>query len=244
MSVDATRFVWSLAKKLISPTEKLILLAIADRCGERGECWPSISRIIKDTGYTRDTVFRARSSLIKKNILRLTGEYKGRTKQIPVMQLMCDSWREGKYIDDESWETKGTTERPLEKTIKGTTERRVPVLEKDPEPKRIEPKISNSTHLAPPPEIQSFKTWAKRNGVPSLRTVTERTLETLKAAKETLEKEGFCFDDYLHYLENMCSSFLEPYMSNGKERQHNFYSLMRPSNIHKAAIEGKFANRT
>jgi pyocin large subunit-like protein len=101
MSVDATRFVWKLPKDTVSPLEKLILLAIADRCCERGECWPSISRICKDTNLSEDAVRRNRASLIEKGLLIYTGKFEGRSKQIPVMKLAVKEWREGEYFDDE-----------------------------------------------------------------------------------------------------------------------------------------------
>ncbi len=101
MSVDATRFVWSLSKEIISPLEKLILLAIADRCGERGECWPSIARLMADTNLAKDAIVRHRTKLISQGILKYTGEMKGKSKQIPVMQLVMTQWREGSYVEDE-----------------------------------------------------------------------------------------------------------------------------------------------
>ncbi len=112
MSIDATRFVWKLSKDIISPIEKLILLAIADRCGERGECWPSISRLAKDTLLHRDTIIQHRKRFIEIGILRLTGEMRGRGNQIPVMQLMIDNWREGDYVEDEIDQSLAPTSRP------------------------------------------------------------------------------------------------------------------------------------
>lgn len=96
MSVDAYLFVWKLSKNQVTPLEKLLLLSIADRCGESGECWPSLARLEHDTGITRRAIISHRNKLIKQGILRFTGEYKGRSKQIPVMQLMVNEWREGK----------------------------------------------------------------------------------------------------------------------------------------------------
>lgn len=112
MSTDATRWVWKLTKDQVTPTEKLILLAIADRCGEEGECWPSISRLVRDTGFSRDAIIQNRKTLIDKEILTYTGEYKGRAKQIPVMKLMCDEWRKGDPKDDEPDQSSKTTGRP------------------------------------------------------------------------------------------------------------------------------------
>jgi hypothetical protein len=109
MSVDATKFVWSLSKNIVSPLEKLILLAIADRCGERGECWPIISRLATDTGLDKRSIVRHRNKLINQKILRYTGEFKGRSNQIPVMQIMVDEWREGDYIEDEIDQGQGVT---------------------------------------------------------------------------------------------------------------------------------------
>lgn len=151
MSIDATRWVWKLTKDKVTPTEKLLLLAIADRCGEEGECWPSISRLVRDTGYHRDAVIQNRKSLIEKGILSFTGEYRGRSKQIPIMKLMCDEWRKGDESDDdfptEIDQSSKTTSRP---------KHRVPVVQDDTyqsswttqnlkeEPKRLNNNISTS----------------------------------------------------------------------------------------------------
>lgn len=88
MSMDATKFVWSLSKDLISPLEKYTLLAIANRCNEFNQCWPSLSCLEKDTGFTKTSLTRHRSRLIEAGFIKLTGEYKGRSKQIPVMELI------------------------------------------------------------------------------------------------------------------------------------------------------------
>ncbi len=87
MSVDATRWVWTLTKKQVSPTEKLLLLSIADRCGENGECWPSIKRLINDTCLDRKAIISSRQALLDKNILSYTGDFMGRTKSVPIMRL-------------------------------------------------------------------------------------------------------------------------------------------------------------
>jgi hypothetical protein len=87
MSVDATKWVWTLTKKEVTTTEKLLLLSIADRCGEKGECWPSIKRLMTDTLMDRKTILKIRQSLIDKNILSYTGDFMGRTKSVPIMRL-------------------------------------------------------------------------------------------------------------------------------------------------------------
>lgn len=87
MSTDATRSTWLLNKELITSTEKLFLLACADRASENHECWPSIKRLIADTGLNRKTILSVRQSVIDKGLLTYTGEMKGSTKSIPVMRL-------------------------------------------------------------------------------------------------------------------------------------------------------------
>jgi hypothetical protein len=47
MSVDATRWAWQ--QQMLSSTQKLVLLSLADRAGEEHTCWPSIRRLMRDT---------------------------------------------------------------------------------------------------------------------------------------------------------------------------------------------------
>lgn len=56
MSLDATRWAWQQA---IPPTRKLVLLALADRADEDHKCYPSIARLVKDTGLHRQTIMEA-----------------------------------------------------------------------------------------------------------------------------------------------------------------------------------------
>ena len=88
MSVDATKATWELKKYQITSSEKLFLLSCADRAGEEGICWPSLPRLAQDTCLDIKTVKSVRQSCINKKLIRYTGEFKGKTKQIPVMQLL------------------------------------------------------------------------------------------------------------------------------------------------------------
>ena len=67
MSVDATRWAWM--QQDITPTQKLILLALADRADENNRCWPSISRLTTDTGFDRKAIYRAIEALAAKGLL-------------------------------------------------------------------------------------------------------------------------------------------------------------------------------
>lgn len=102
MSVDATRATWKLSKK-ITAIQKLLLLALADRAGENGECWPGISRLIADTNLDRHTIVDNRKILIQKGYIELTGELKGRTKSIPVMRLTYVKNREGIFTENQEF---------------------------------------------------------------------------------------------------------------------------------------------
>ena len=104
MSVDATKATWKLGKT-ITAIQKLLLLSLADRAGEDGECWPSLKRIMSDTNLDRHTVVDNRKILVEKGFIQMTGEMKGRTKLIPVMRLTYIDRREGTFnpIDEESF---------------------------------------------------------------------------------------------------------------------------------------------
>lgn len=92
MSVEATVATWRLTKSQVTSTEKFFLMSCANRAGEAHECWPSIKRLCADTGYDRKTVIKVRQSVIDKKLLEYSGEFKGRSGQIPVMRLT--------YVDD------------------------------------------------------------------------------------------------------------------------------------------------
>lgn len=67
MSWIAVREVWKLD---LPPTEKFVLLAIADFSNDkRGLAWPSQSTIARKTGYTRQTVNRAINRLREKRMI-------------------------------------------------------------------------------------------------------------------------------------------------------------------------------
>lgn len=93
MSIEATLATWKLDSEIVTATEKLFLLSCADRAGEEGICWPSLSRLSADTCLNIKTVKAVRQSCIKKGLLIYTGEKKGRTKNIHVMKLTYVSHR-------------------------------------------------------------------------------------------------------------------------------------------------------
>lgn len=68
MSVEAT--VWAWKVKTGNPTDKLVLLCLADHADEFGRnCWPGQSRIAAKTGLARQTVSVALSRLADKGLI-------------------------------------------------------------------------------------------------------------------------------------------------------------------------------
>lgn len=61
MSLDATRWAW--LQKDLRPSQKIVLLSMADRANENHECHPSISRLESDTCLDRKTVMKSISEL-------------------------------------------------------------------------------------------------------------------------------------------------------------------------------------
>lgn len=87
MSIEATLATWKLTKQQVTPTEKIFLLSCANRAGEHHECWPSLKRLIADTGLDRKTIIKIRQSTIDKGLMEYTGSYVGHSHQIPIMRL-------------------------------------------------------------------------------------------------------------------------------------------------------------
>lgn len=92
MSIDATSWAWSAPAK--SSAQRLVLLSLADRAGEDHTCWPSNVRIAKDTLLNEKTVQKVVNELIKLGLVFDTGERKGHTKQVRVLQLVGINSRE------------------------------------------------------------------------------------------------------------------------------------------------------
>ena len=89
MSVNATRFSWEcdLSKTTKRSAKRLVLLALADRANKENTCFPSIARVVKDTGMDRKTVMNTINDLITLGLVSDTGERKGGTNQVRVLKI-------------------------------------------------------------------------------------------------------------------------------------------------------------
>ena len=67
MSFEAVNWAWK--QKDMTPWEKLVLLALADRHNPDHGCFPSLNKIVDDTEISRSTVRRCLKQLEKKGLI-------------------------------------------------------------------------------------------------------------------------------------------------------------------------------
>ena len=103
MSVNATRFAWEcdLSKTIKRSAKRLVLLALADRANRENTCFPSIARVVKDTGMDRKTVMNTINDLITLGLVSDTGERKGGTNQVRVLKINVVSDKQESYPQDD-----------------------------------------------------------------------------------------------------------------------------------------------
>lgn len=87
MSRAATEWAWRLNLKA---SQKLLLLSLADRADEHHCCYPSITRLMHDTGLDKKTIGKWINEMIQQGLLIDTGERKGITKRVRVLKLNLD----------------------------------------------------------------------------------------------------------------------------------------------------------
>lgn len=85
MSLDASTWAW---RQRLKSSEKLVLLAMADRAGEDHKCYPSIARIAFDTGLNRKTVTAVLGRLRESGLIMKTGRMVGHNFSVPEYQLI------------------------------------------------------------------------------------------------------------------------------------------------------------
>lgn len=90
MSLDAT--IWAFKAEVKTSSQRLVLLALADRAGESHKCYPSIKRMVKDTVLNRKTVIKVLDELEAISFIRFTGEITG--NGVKVYQLIGVMGRE------------------------------------------------------------------------------------------------------------------------------------------------------
>ena len=108
MSIDATKWAWSAPVE--SASQRVVLLALADRAGEEHTCWPSTTRVQKDTCLDLKTVKATITRLIEIGLLADTGLRKGSTGRVRVLRLIGVSGREEMNPKTESLQKRNDSE--------------------------------------------------------------------------------------------------------------------------------------
>ncbi|AXI04360.1 helix-turn-helix domain-containing protein [Aquirhabdus parva] len=109
MSVDATVWAWNVP--VFSSSERLVLLALADRAGEENTCWPSAERLEKDTHLDIKTVKKVITDLINRGLIADTGKRKGSTGRVRVLELVGVKNRENYRNEPKSGSVESTQKR-------------------------------------------------------------------------------------------------------------------------------------
>ena len=119
MSVNATRFAWEcdLSKTTKRSAKRLVLLALADRANKENTCFPSIARVVKDTGMDRKTVMNTINDLITLGLVSDTGERKGGTNQVRVLKINVDIAQQESYPQEDKESSKKQCEIPKETVV-------------------------------------------------------------------------------------------------------------------------------
>jgi DNA-binding transcriptional regulator YhcF (GntR family) len=76
MSLDATVWAWN---QQVKSTQKLVLLSLADRAGENHDCWPSIDRLVENTGLNRKTVIKVIKEMVDLGLIHSQKKAFGRS---------------------------------------------------------------------------------------------------------------------------------------------------------------------
>ncbi|WP_312057415.1 helix-turn-helix domain-containing protein [Acinetobacter courvalinii] len=101
MSLDAT--IWAFKAAVKTSSQRLVLLALADRAGDEHKCYPSLKRLEKDTVLNRKTIIKVLDELEAEAFIKFTGKTTG--NGVKIYQLIGVIGRE----DDDPTSTKTGT---------------------------------------------------------------------------------------------------------------------------------------
>lgn len=112
MSWEWTQRVWSLGRQT-SPSQRLILLALAQHADATGQCWPSQGRLAGMTGLARETVNRQVLSLRAAGLVEVTGRGRGILYRLRLPTCDVGSQVEGATCDAGSQGCDGGSQDPV-----------------------------------------------------------------------------------------------------------------------------------
>ena len=93
MSVRAMTWAWD--QQCPTPTAKLVLLKLADRSNDEGECWPSQARIAEDCGISRQTANTQIKALSALGLIEARTQFDKRGQQVNLYFLRCQNPLQG-----------------------------------------------------------------------------------------------------------------------------------------------------
>ena len=243
MSIDATRATWKLSTQ-VTAIQKLLLLSLADRAGEDGECWPSLKRLEADTNLNRKTLIDNRKKLIALGLIELTGEMKGKKKQIPVMRLTYINQREQEPTSPENGSRTSTENGTRTSTENGTLNL------KEESKKRI---ITESVD-SPATSFEDFVQQVvdtyheKLPEMPTLKIITDEVKRAVKVLiKEWPKIKGkkLTIDAIALYFQGrreLTSWILRPYQTkDGNFKRSRLINIIRIDNVRKF-YNGEYTN--
>jgi helix-turn-helix protein len=187
---------WALRQDIKSPTDKFVLVILANYVGDTGLAFPSTQTISRITGLSRMSVVRALDQLVQQRWIEDTGKRTGTTKQIKVYRL-------SEAIESGKGYHRDTLKGYHSDTPKGITVIHQRVSQRYPEPleepleepkkkqqlsKFVEFLIEDSRFdgLDVEVEVERAVEWCKKKN----RAVTERFLENwLLHAEPPLEED-------------------------------------------------------
>lgn len=236
MSIDATKWAWSAPVE--SASQRVVLLALADRAGEEHTCWPSTTRVQKDTCLDLKTVKATITRLIEIGLLADTGERKGSTGRVRVLRLIGVSGREEMNPKTESFQKRndsenGSLNEPKNGTMnrpKNGSQNLSGNLSKNQENTRA--KKSNSK-TAMPVDFgisESVKTWAASKGF-------DRLEQHLESFKGKVAANGYTYVNWDQAFMNAVRddwAKLRGQQSNQPAQPERQTESPKPSNLHVA----------
>lgn len=113
MSLDAT--IWAFKAAVKTSSQRLVLLALADRAGDEHKCYPSLKRLEKDTVLNRKTIIKVLDELEAEAFIKFTGKTTG--NGVKIYQLIGVIGRED---DDPTSPKNGTSTKNGTGTNLGT----------------------------------------------------------------------------------------------------------------------------
>ncbi len=113
MSLDAT--IWAFKAAVKTSSQRLVLLALADRAGDEHKCYPSLKRLEKDTVLNRKTIIKVLDELEEGAFIKFTGKTTG--NGVKIYQLIGVIGRED---DDPASPKTGTSTKNGTGTNLGT----------------------------------------------------------------------------------------------------------------------------